>query len=168
MNPKSKTLARKFLDELKALTDERAIVLTAHLLCEHWLDELIEKNAIKSKEILNNRQYTFSFRLNFVLNMRLIPLAIEEDLQVLNQIRNCYAHDLDFKINSDKGINYLAKLKPIDGESVNFNEFGSALKSGILSSKDALYWVAFATFGRLHNHCNQMVVNQHQEDLGST
>lgn len=152
MTSKQLALGKRFLDELKRLNDDRAILLTAHLLTEHWIDKLIEKKSLTPKDIFGDqRSFTYSVKLILVYNMGLIPKPLFDNLRILNGLRNAFAHDLDFKIDSQEGLTRIARLTSGPIEPINFSEFSKGL--GPCSTKDVLGWVSLATFGWLHTHC---------------
>jgi hypothetical protein len=144
--------ANRFITELKNLHDDRSILLTVHLLTEHWLNELISKNSPTSKVILE--KFEFSQKIILIYNMKLIPDQLYENIVILNQIRNKFAHDLDFAITSDRGRDFYSRLHSIPEEKIDFKLFPAAISNKRMEPKDIIYWISIATFGWLHNLCN--------------
>jgi hypothetical protein len=98
---------QKELDEywahFKDLADERAVVLAGALCVEDCLDGLINAFFPASKIVYENRDFTFSSKIDVIRASRLILPRILRDCDTIRKLRNDFAHELKLKTLSDWG-----------------------------------------------------------------
>ena len=85
------------------LTDERAIVLVGALCVEDCLDRMISAFFPASKILHENRDFTFSLKIDILQACSLIPRRILHHCDLIRSLRNDFAHNLDFQTLSDLG-----------------------------------------------------------------
>lgn len=87
----------------KDLVDERAFVLVGALCVEDCLDRMINAFFPASKDLHENRDFTFSLKIDIVRACNLIPSRILQHCDLVRKFRNDFAHNLGFKTISDLG-----------------------------------------------------------------
>lgn len=86
----------KFLDDTVS-EDELQIILRAHLYIEQELTQLL-KIYLKEPDVFLKGRIMFANKLSLTVALGLIPKIVKPAYDKLNQIRNGYAHNLDYKI----------------------------------------------------------------------
>lgn len=98
--------------------DEIAILLKGHLLIEYLMNKVIEKKCRSPKKILEGtRVYTFSVKLQIIYSMSLIPEYLYDNINRVNQLRNKYAHTLDFNLDKNS-----MRLRDPENEIISFSD----------------------------------------------
>jgi len=85
----------------RGLSDERAIVLVGALCVEDCLDRMINAFFLGSKILHENRDFTFSLKIDIVRACKFIPSRILDDCDLVRKLRNDFAHNLELKTLSD-------------------------------------------------------------------
>lgn len=101
------------IDKLLVYTlkkDETSVVLKSHLYLEQIIDKMIIKFAINPELILDD---TFRKKVDFLYSIAIITKDFREKLLFINNIRNKFSHDYDYKIFGKD----LRKLEGLFGES---------------------------------------------------
>ena len=107
----------------------------------------MQKKFAKPKKILENRDFTFSIKLEICFQNGFLPETLYNNIKKLNKIRNKYAHQLEVIDISDWDLDFY------DSQNrCNLNDFK---KKGNIpkSNKDFLaimVWIGLFTFGELH------------------
>ncbi len=87
----------------KDLADERAVILVGALCVEDCLDRTINAFFPASKILHENRDFTFSLKIDIVQACNLIPSRILHHCDLVRKLRNDFAHSLEFETLSDWG-----------------------------------------------------------------
>ncbi len=87
----------------RGLSDERAVVLVGALCVEDSLDRMINAFFPGSRILHENRDFTFSLKMDLLQACRLIPSRILDHCNLVRKLRNDFAHRLEFKTLSDWG-----------------------------------------------------------------
>ena len=109
---------RRHYEELK---DDRAIVVVEALCIEDCLDKMIEAIFPRSKEILENKDFSFSLKIDLIRAYNVIPNRILDDCDTIRQMRNDFAHELSLKTFSDWDI-YISKKKKAGSKRQTFKD----------------------------------------------
>ncbi|WP_257139109.1 hypothetical protein [Bacillus pseudomycoides] len=91
---------RKDADEFMKATneeDELQIVLRGHIYIEHEIERLLRNHLVEPDAILSNR-FTFMSKLNLAVALGLISMDKKIPYKILNDLRNDYAHELNYKM----------------------------------------------------------------------
>ncbi len=96
---KSKALSTNFYKKIFSIENELNLVLVSHLYLERVLNEILHKNlngfeTLERKGILNS----FYKKIVFLRSERITPDSILNDLLIFNQLRNRYAHELNYNL----------------------------------------------------------------------
>ncbi len=113
------------LDRIWELKDDRLLVLVGALIIENAVDDLLSSWMPNYNTLTQNRDFSFSLRIEIARSMRLIPSRILGCADMVRKIRNEFVHSLDldefarletpmrnslrgsvkdFKLGSDNGI----------------------------------------------------------------
>ncbi len=107
---------QKNVDELwehyKDIDDQRLLALVGGLCIETALDELLQGYILNYDSIKENMDITFSLNIKITKAMRLIPLKILNSCDLIRQIRNDFAHNLNLSTFADLSKKRLNKLGP--------------------------------------------------------
>ena len=142
-------VGQECIRRLRLLRDPVAFVLTLHLFCEHWLNQILLKFC--PAEDLTNFQY--ARKLQIVYAIEKIPKMLFENLKELNRLRNKVAHNLDFDFTK-MDLNYhpshpdfkASGYKPSYDPESRQHHIGNVL--GIVMAD---------TYGQLHKHCFEVL-----------
>jgi hypothetical protein len=135
-----KEIGPKFLDKLKNIQDNAALVVTIHLYTEYWINRILEDKKKNPGKIVKNDS-SYLVKLDFIYNMGFITENIFWNLQKLNKLRNNCAHKLDYDfVGMDCNYKLPISLGGMDLEDIK-------------NIHDRLVWIGVATFIVLHNHC---------------
>jgi len=85
----------------KELEDERAVVVVGSLCVEDCLDKMIEAIFPRSKELLENKDFSLSLKIDLIQAYKIIPNRILNDCDTIRQMRNDFAHELNIKTFDD-------------------------------------------------------------------
>lgn len=99
--PKStKSLSLNFIKRTYQIKDELSLILIGHLYIERFLDEILN-NKLENYIILEKAGVLNSFykKVMFLKSERFISDVIADDILIVNQIRNKYAHQLNYNLN---------------------------------------------------------------------
>lgn len=83
------------------LTDDRALVVVGALCVEDCVDRMINAFFLSSKTIHDNRDFTFSLKIDVVEACRFIPARVLRHCDLVRKLRNDFAHNLELKTLSD-------------------------------------------------------------------
>lgn len=87
----------------KDLADERAVVLVGALCVEDCLDRMINAFFPASMVLHENRDFSFSLKIDLVHACKLIPSRILHHCDLVRKLRNDFAHNLQLQTLSDWG-----------------------------------------------------------------
>lgn len=104
--PEAELQARidKTMDQVKALNEDRLLVLVGALLVENAVDELLAAIMPGYKSVRGNRDVTFAVRIELGRALQLCPSRFFANAHVVREVRNDFAHDLS--------VDTFAKLRP--------------------------------------------------------
>ncbi len=83
-----------YIKRIDRVCDPLTVVIISHILTEYLINEIIRNKCIYPEKIVDDRQYTYSMKLNTIYSIGLISQDVYDKLSKLNNIRNRYAHDL--------------------------------------------------------------------------
>jgi len=84
-----------FLQRIESTGDDRSFVIVSAVVVERYLDALLGAFIPKYNLLTEKREFTFSLKLDLLSAMRLIPPHILQLADVIRQVRNEFAHELD-------------------------------------------------------------------------
>lgn len=99
------------LQKLLPLSDTISLVVTGHLLIEYWIDFFIKSKIPHPERLFNSARLTFSQKLCLAESLGLLRYEHIKAIQVLNNIRNHFSHNLEYQI-SPKDLNILQTFMP--------------------------------------------------------
>lgn len=109
MSPEGDRLFRRLANEINNPDPLRSKILTLHLYIEHWLDRIIEKEKNKGKNFGNVSKFWLK---NKVLHdSKIIGGRLYSNINIINEIRNIYAHTLELEKVQDRIHERLSQLK---------------------------------------------------------
>ena len=106
-------------------TKELDSILKAHLFIERIIESLIEPKLTNPDAFLKN-QVSFNLKVDLAYSLGVLSSKILSPIKGLNNIRNKYAHQLDYHVTADE----LNCLK-LDWEEVQHKAFQVAVNKGI-------------------------------------
>lgn len=135
----------KMMEAINKTDEPISLTILCHLYSEYWINRIIEEKSPTAKEILDNRNFTFSIKLALVYNMGFITEIIYSNIKTLNNLRNKIAHQLDYDI-----------------KNFDFNQFqyDQVLDKDTVKTFDLirkLRFVGSLTYGMIHTHCLEHV-----------
>lgn len=98
-----------YLEKYYETSDDRAFALIGALTIENELDNFLSKWIKDYKRIANNKDFSFSFKVDLAILSKLIPRKILNAIGPIRRIRNIFAHHLD--------IDTFEKAKELDSKS---------------------------------------------------
>ena len=91
----SKTLA--IFEPLEGLQDDRAVVLVCAMIVENYLDQYIESFIPRYNLLKNENAFFFSWKIQLARSLCLCPNHIFNSIDLIREIRNEFAHNLNIK-----------------------------------------------------------------------
>lgn len=104
-------IAEKINRDIKAFfratdgEDELQVILRGHLYIEHEFEKMLRNHLVEPQFILDNR-FMFMNKLNLATSLGLISVSKRNSYKKFNDLRNKYAHTLNFKM-AEKDLNGL-------------------------------------------------------------
>lgn len=98
-----------YLEKYYETSDDRAFAVIGALTIENELDNFLSKWMKDYKHIANNKDFSFSFKVDLAISSKLIPRKILNAIEPIRRIRNIFAHHLD--------IDTFEKAKEFDSKS---------------------------------------------------
>jgi hypothetical protein len=92
--------------------DDRLVALVGALCVESSIDSLLIAAAPGFPQYLEDTAFTFSVKTKMAESLRLLPKRILTACDLVRQVRNQFAHDLDKKHFEDLGSKSREKLEP--------------------------------------------------------
>lgn len=92
--------------------DDRLVAVIAALCLESAIDALLTSVAPGFKPYVEDTDFTFSIKIKMVKALRLLPARILTSCDLVRQMRNRFAHNVDKKRFEDLEAKYLDKLEP--------------------------------------------------------
>jgi hypothetical protein len=135
----------KMMGDINNTNDPISLTILCHLYSEYWINQIIEEKSPTAKEILDNRNFTFSIKLVLVYNMGFITEVIYSNIKILNNLRNKIAHQLDYDLNNFD-FNQFKYDHVLDKDTVKTFDLVRKLK-----------FVGSLTYGMIHTHCLEYV-----------
>ena len=95
---KDRDMLFEFYQELDVVSGSpRSMIIITNTFLELLIDTLIEENLSTSGIIFENQQaYTYSIRITFIQEAKLLPRTLCDHLRQFNSLRNEAAHDIKF------------------------------------------------------------------------
>lgn len=91
----------RYIEKLRYHEDELGLILKGHLIIEHILNRLIDKEMKDTDSIIKNtNQFTFSVKLQLLYSSGLLNEESHRNIKRINRLRNEFAHN--FEPNKDK------------------------------------------------------------------
>ena len=87
-------------------------ILHGHLLIERAIETLIANKLTRPRKLFDNHHLTFEMKIDLADAMGLLPAAYVGAVKALNNIRNSYAHNEDYKISIDDLVPLKIKWAP--------------------------------------------------------
>lgn len=87
-----------YLEHIDDLKGDRLLVLTSDLLVENVVDKYLSTIMPSyEKELQNNRECTFFFKICVAKALKLTPIKIFDAANIIRKVRNAFAHTLEIK-----------------------------------------------------------------------
>jgi hypothetical protein len=93
-------------------TDDRLVAIVAALCIETSIDALLTSVAPGFRHYIEDTDFTLSIKIKVAKSLRLVPTRILSVCDLIRQIRNQFAHNVDKKRFEDLEEKYLKKLEP--------------------------------------------------------
>jgi hypothetical protein len=93
-------LGSHFLKHVAQERDVLNLTLKAHLYIENFLEEILKRKFMHGAILLNNRDVTFSLKLDILRAKNYLDEKLYHDIRLINRLRNKFAHELTFDIGS--------------------------------------------------------------------
>ncbi len=77
-------------------SDQATVVLTLHVSTEYWLDCILQYRCRLNEEELEVFDLSYSKKLSVLYKLKLLPDDIYQNLKALNELRNRFAHKLNY------------------------------------------------------------------------
>lgn len=94
------SLGSHFLQYVANEKDALNLTIKAHLYVENFLEEILKRKFMHNSIFLNNRDFTFSLKLDVLCAKNYLDEKLYRDIRLLNRVRNKFAHDLSFDIST--------------------------------------------------------------------
>lgn len=98
-----------YLAKYKQTSDDRALAIIGALSVETELDNFLSKWIKDYKYLIDKEDFSFSFKVDLAISLRLIPKKILNAIEPIRKIRNIFAHSLN--------IDTFEKAKEVDSDS---------------------------------------------------
>lgn len=144
-------------------SDQATVVLTLHVSTEFWLDSLLRHRCQLTEEELEAFDLSYSKKLTVLKKLNRLPDDIHKNLKTLNELRNRYAHRLDYSLGEDlSDFNFIAS-------GIDLGAYVAIVKDDwrkrpIEWWKKALVDIIRATIKRLEEYCIKEVGLPEPED----
>ena len=119
-----------YFEKYGETSDDRALAIIGALIVENELDDFLAKWIKNYKHITNNKDLTFSFKIDLAISLKLIPRRILNAIEPIRKIRNIFAHHLDID-TFEKAREFDSKLK-----EPSFPKLYDKIKTFIVWDKD--------------------------------
>ncbi len=96
---------QELLNEYACLQDDRLLALVGGLCVEKAIDDLLANFIPGYRKLRDKHDFTFSLKIALARSMRLIPSRFFTYCDLIRQIRNEFAHHLEYRS--------LSQLKPV-------------------------------------------------------
>src|SRR5713226_5982852 len=83
-------------------SDQATLVLNLHLSTEYWLDRLLQSRCRLDDEELESFDLSYSKKLTVLRELDILPEDILQNLRALNELRNRFAHRLDYVLGESE------------------------------------------------------------------
>lgn len=100
-----------FIAKYDFTPDDRALAIIGALTIENDLDDFLSKWIRGYKHIVTLRDFTFSFKVDLAISLKIIPPKIFNAIEPIRKIRNIFAHNLD--------VDSFEKAREVDSKSSN-------------------------------------------------
>lgn len=119
----------EMLTHIFPLKDERLLLITGALIVENTIDNFLSDFMPGYNSLKENRDFTFSMKIGLAKALALCPASLFNYCNLIRQIRNEFAHNLQIKKivdlpNKHKQtlLQYLKELYPTYDESSSFHK----------------------------------------------
>lgn len=109
-----------YLKEYEKISDDRALAIIGALIIENELDNFLAEWIKIYSYLKNNKDLSFSFKVDLVISLKLIPRKILNAIEPIRKIRNVFAHNLDIstfeearEFNSDSFSKLYGRIKTL-------------------------------------------------------
>ena len=106
-----------FKKELTNVNKDLFLVLKSHLFVESLMNKLIEK-AFPKPSFITKKSFSEKIKLFEAIGLDNEDTELRSILFILNDIRNEFAHNFNFKLSSKEAAGYLKKFK-VDGKKLS-------------------------------------------------
>lgn len=113
------------MEQLVFESNEISSILRGHLFIEKILETLIAAH-LPDPDALFKKQRSFELKLNLAMAMGLISIKYYSAFKALNNIRNNYAHQHEYKVSIEE----ISRLK-FDWEDIQVKAFNMAVLQGV-------------------------------------
>ncbi len=132
-------------------SDQATLVLNLHLSTEYWLDRLLQSRCRLDDEELESFDLSYSKKLTVLRELDILPEDILQNLRALNELRNRFAHRLDYVLGeSEADFNFRSSEVDFD---VYKSQVAAPLPERRIDWKGALVSIGKATLKRLETYC---------------
>lgn len=107
-------IQKDLADELEKKNDPLFLVIKGHLFVENELNRLLE-GFIPNPELLNLNKKGFYEKVCLAQSLDMIDKPVADALLNLNDIRNAYAHNLNFHLGYKRVLNLKTAVSELNG-----------------------------------------------------
>ncbi len=105
------------LKKVRDAGDDRSMVLVSAMVCETYIDRLLAILLPKYSRLLDDAgNFTLSTKIKLLESFEIIPLHLTRAADLVRQIRNAFAHNLEVSSLSDVDPKLLRKLRGLYDE----------------------------------------------------
>ncbi len=98
---KSKMLSTNFIKKMFLTNDNITLILLGHLYIERLLNEIITINFnYSTTNNKNSKINTFYKKIAYLKNKGVIAKNVADDIIIINELRNCFAHKLNYQLSN--------------------------------------------------------------------
>ncbi len=133
--------------------DQATCILTLHISTEYWLDRLLQRRCSLNEEELDSFDLTYYKKLSVLLKIGMVPNDIFQNLKALNELRNRFAHRLDYVLgDSESDFNF--RHSGVDFDRFWQQVLAQPTREGI-DYRGALLGIGEATLETLETYCTK-------------
>ena len=134
-------------------SDQATCILTLHISTEYWLDRLLQQRCNLNDEELDSFDLSYSKKLSVLLKTGIVPNDIFQNLKALNELRNRFAHRLDYVLGkSESDFNF--RHSGVDFDRFWQQVLAQPTREGI-DWRGALLGIGKATLEMLESYCTK-------------
>jgi hypothetical protein len=104
--------ASALLKKVHDAGDDRSMVLVSAMVCEIYIDRLLSILLPKYNRLLDDSaSFTFSTKIKLLESFEIVPLHLTRAADLVRQVRNAFAHNLEVSLLSDVDPKITRKLR---------------------------------------------------------